>query len=51
MDLVVADLMKQNRWPTFATPQPWHEVMQALWRVFWDRTRAQRTNWVAIVVQ
>lgn len=44
VDFLVADLMEQHRGPVFTAPEPRDQVVQALWRVGWDRARAKGAN-------
>lgn len=41
MNLVMADLVKQNGWAILPAFQPWDEVVQALFRVGRDRAVAK----------
>ena len=43
----MANLMDEDRWTAFPAPEFRDKVMQALFGVWWDRTQAQGTNWIA----
>ncbi len=46
VDLVVANLVEKNRWPTFAAPQFGNQMMQALTRLGRNGPLAQGTDWI-----
>ena len=46
VDLIMANLMDQNRWPAFATFQFWNQVVETLWGTRWNRSQAQWAGWI-----
>ena len=49
MNFIMADLMQEHRSSTLAAPEARNKMMQALWRIGWDRTTAKGTNRLILV--